>query len=137
MVDALKEAHRILRPRGILVDARPDSRVLAYAEHQVGRGEYRRAGMIATANTELVNDRASDRAGATAVRSGWFRSLRAGRFWHHLLFEDRPAMQRYLDDHPRLVHRVRWTADAAKRQRWEHDPWAIRRAVRHELFERI
>ncbi len=121
MVDALKEAHRILRPRGILVDARPDSLVFARAEHQVG----------------LIDDRSSDRAVATAVRRGWFRSLRAGRFWHRVLFEDRPALQRYLDDHARFVHRVRWMVDAAKRRRWEQDPWAIRRAVRFELLERI
>jgi hypothetical protein len=137
MVDALHEAHRILRPRGILVDARPDSRVFAYAEHQVGKGTYRSAGAIATAREELVNDRVSDRAIATAVESGWFRSRRAGRFWHRVLFEDRPSMQRYLSDHARFVHRARWTVDAAKRQRWEEDPWAIRRPVRYELFERI
>jgi hypothetical protein len=35
------------------------------------------------------------------------------------------------------VHRVRWTIDPTKRRRWENDPWAIRRAVRYELFERI
>ncbi|MDP9281382.1 MAG: hypothetical protein M3P38_04725 [Chloroflexota bacterium] len=137
MVDALKEAHRILRPRGILVDARPDSRLFAHAEHQGAKGKYRPAGVIATARAELVNDRTSDRAVATAVRNGWFRSLRASRFWHRVLLEDRPALQRYLDDHPRLVHRVRWMVDAAKRRRWEDDPWAIRRAVRYELLERI
>ncbi len=136
MVDALKEARRILRPRGLLVDARPDSRVFAYAEHRTAT-TYRRAGVIATSREELANDRTSDRAGATAALQGWFRSLRAGRFWHRVLFEDRPAMQRYLDDHARFVHRVRWTADAAKRRRWDADPWAIRRAVRYELFERI
>ena len=38
MVDALKEAHRVLRPRGILVDARPDSRVVAYAERETANG---------------------------------------------------------------------------------------------------
>ncbi len=137
MVDALKEAHRILRPRGILVDARPDSLVFARAEHQVGRGTYRQAGAIATAHDALVDDRASDRAVATARRNGWFRSLRVGRFWHRVLLEDRPALQRYLDDHARFVHRVRWMVDAAKRRRWEQDPWAIRRAVRFELLERI
>ena len=42
MVDALKEAHRILRPRGILVDARPESRVFAYAEREDAKGKYRR-----------------------------------------------------------------------------------------------
>ncbi len=137
MVDALKEARRILRPRGILIDARPESRIPAYAEHQSERGAYRRAGVIATAREELVNDRSADGAAATAVSNGWFRSLRAGRFWHRVLFEDRPAMQRYLDDHLRFVHRVRWMVDATKRRRWERDPWAIRRAVRYEVFERI
>ena len=137
MVDALKEAHRVLRPRGILIDARPDSRVFAYAEHQSAKGTYRSAGAIATARAELVNDRSSDRAVTTAVANRWFRSLRAGRFWHRVLFDDRPSMQGYLADHPRLVHRVRWTVDAAHRRRWEADPWAIRRAVRFELFERI
>lgn len=137
MVDALKEAHRILRPRGVLVDARPDSRVFAYAERRTATGTYRQAGVIATARPELVNDRTSDRAVATAVRAGWFRSLRTGRFWHRVLFEDRPAMQRYLDDHARFVHRVRWMVDPATRRRWETDGWAIRRGVRHELLERI
>lgn len=137
MVDALKEAHRILRPRGILVDARPDSRVLAYAERQGPTGSYRPAGSIATSRVEHTNDGTSDRALATAVRRGWFRSLRASRFWHRVLFEDRPAMQRYLDDHPRFVHRVRWSVDPARRRKWDRDPWAIRRGVRFELLERI
>ena len=137
MVDALKEAHRILRPRGILIDSRPDSRVFAHAEHQGAKGKYGPAGVIATAAEEHTNDRSSDGAVATAVRSGWFRSLRASRFWHRVLFEDRPAMQSYLGDHARFVHRVRWKVDAPKRRRWEEDPWAIRRAVRYELFERI
>ena len=137
MVDALKEAHRILRPRGILVDARPDSRVFAYAEHQVGNDKYRSAGLIATGHEELVNDRTSDRAVVKALGSGWFRSRRVGRFWHRVLFRDRPSMQQYLADHARFVHRVRWMVDAPKRRKWEQDPWAIRRAVRYELFERI
>src|SRR6266550_2827157 len=115
MVDALREARRILRPRGILVDARPDSRVVAYAEHGTATGTYRQAGVIATSHEELVNDRSSDDAVATAVGSGWFRSRGAGRFWH----------------------RVRWRVDPATRRRWDEDPWAIRRAVRHERFERL
>ena len=137
MVDALKEAHRIVRPRGILVDARPDSRIFAYAEHQVGKGKFRAAGVIATAREELVNDRTSDRSIVKAVRSGWFRSRRAGRFWHRVLFDDRSSLQLYLDDHLRFVHRVRWKVDAPRRRKWEEDQWAIRRAVRYEVFERI
>src|SRR6266545_2347644 len=41
MVDALRQAHRVLAPRGILVDARPDSHVLAHAEHVFAPGRYR------------------------------------------------------------------------------------------------
>jgi hypothetical protein len=136
MVDALKEAHRILRPRGTLIDARPDSRVFGYAERETAKGKYRQAGVIATARGASTDDRASDRAAAAAAGQGWFRSLRAGRFWHRVRFDDRPALQRYLDDHARFVHRVRWMVDPATRRRWDDDPWAIRRAVRYELFER-
>jgi len=136
MVDALKEARRILRPHGTLVDARPDSRVFAYAECRGATGTYRKTGVIATAREALTDDRASDRAIATAERKGWFRSLRAGRFWHRVLFEDRSAMQRYLEDHARFAHRVRWTVDAAKRRRWYSDGWAIRRAVHYEILMR-
>ena len=136
MVDALKEARRILHRHGTLVDARPDSRVFAYAECRGATGTYLKTGVIATARETLKDDRTSDRAIATAERNGWFRSLRAGRFWHRVHFEDRSAMQRYLDDHARFVHRVRWTVDAAKRRRWNSEGWAIRRAVRYELLMR-
>jgi len=137
MVDALNEARRVLRPRGILIDARPESRLYAYVERQTAAGTYRQAGTIATARETLVDDRSSDRAVASAVRKGWFRSLRAGRFWHRVLFEDRGGMQTYLDEHARFVHRVRWMVDPATRRRWDADPFAIRRAVRYELFERL
>jgi hypothetical protein len=137
MVDALKEAHRILRPHGILVDARPESRIVAYAERATAKSKYRQAGVIATAREELANDRTSDRAVATAVENGWFRPRRAGRFWHRVLFDSRRALQEYLDDHLRFVHRVRWMLPAATRRRWENDPWAIRRAVRYEILERV
>jgi hypothetical protein len=137
MVDALEEAHRVLRPRGLLVDARPESRVLAQAEHQVKGGAYRQAGVIGTARDTLGDDRASDRAVAAAVRRGWFRSLRRGRFWHRVPFEDLTGLQEYLDEHLRFVHRVRWMVDLASRRRRRNDPWAIRRAVRYELLERI
>ncbi|HEV8229782.1 MAG TPA: hypothetical protein VGQ86_07480 [Candidatus Limnocylindria bacterium] len=93
--------------------------------------------MIATARDTLGDDKASDRAVATAVRRGSFRSLRRGRFWHRVLFEDLAAMQQYLDEHLRFVHRVRWMVDTPSRRRWRNDPWAIRRAVRYELLERI
>ncbi len=136
MVDALHEVHRVLAPRGVLVDARPDSRVIAYAEHVIGRG-YRRAGTIRTATDELANDRASDRAITHVVREGIFRRRRAGRFWHRVPFEDRGALERYLREHLRFEHHARWTMSVTERRRTKEDPFVIRRAVRYALLERI
>ena len=136
MVDALHEVHRVLAPRGILVDARPDSRVLAVAEHVTPRG-HGRIGTINTSSGELVNDRASDRAVARVVREGLFRRRRHGRFWHRVPFEDLAALTQYLREHLRFAHRATWTIDAAKRRRIQSDRFVIRRAVRYELLERL
>src|SRR6266851_4240525 len=88
MVDALAEIHRFLAPGGTLVDARPDSRVLAYADRRKPRG-FQRFGVVKTNRLELANDRASDRAVARVVREGLFESKRRGRFWHLVPFGTR------------------------------------------------
>ena len=135
MVDALHEVHRVLAPRGLLVDARPDSHVLAHAEHVTPRGP-RSIGTIRTARVELGNDKASDRAIARVKREGIFDSRRAGRFWHRVPFDDLSALVEYLRDHLRFEHRVRWTVDAKTRRRIGDDRFTIRRAVHFELLDR-
>src|SRR5881409_490121 len=103
MVDALREAWRAVRRGGLLVDARPDSRILARVEHG-GR-------VVATVRThaeELANDAMSDRAVARVRREGLFRRVRAGRFWHRLDFADRAALDVYLAEHLRFHHRADW-----------------------------
>lgn len=135
MVDALHEVHRVLAPRGILVDARPDSRVLAYAERRRGEG-FQRYGVVNTARLERANDRASDRAIERVVREGIFRPVRRGRIWHRVPFESLAALRLYLWEHLRFVRRARWTVDAATRRRHANDPFVIRRAVRYELLVR-
>src|SRR6266850_170523 len=135
MVDALKEVHRVLAPRGIAVDARPDSRVLARAE-LVTAGGHRRVGTINTAAVELVNDRLSDRAVARVVRERLFRRRRKGWFWHRVPFDDLAGLVQYLREHLRFVHRARWTVDAATRRRIKDERFTIRRAVRYELLKR-
>lgn len=127
MVDALHETHRVVRKGGIVVDARPDSRVLARVE-RVGRS----LGTIGTRRETAGDDVLSDRALATVKRERLFTSLRAGRFWHHIRFADRAELEGYLHDHLRLAHQVRWTTrpDTA-------EPLEIVRAVRYELLRRV
>jgi hypothetical protein len=134
MVDALREVHRVLAPRGTLVDARPDSRVLAYAERRTERG-FQRFGVIRTNRVELASDRASDRAVALLKREGLFASKRRGRFWHRVAFASLGDLRQYLTEHLRFVHRASWTVDEATRRRHANDPFVIRRAIRFEILE--
>ena len=136
MVDALHEVHRVLASRGVLVDARPDSRVLAYAERRMPK-RFQRFGTIRTSSVELVNDRVSDRAVTRVVREGIFSRGRRGRFWHRVPFDDLAELRRYLSEHLRFVKRAEWTVDVATRRRHAHEPFAIRRAVRYELLQRL
>lgn len=136
MVHALGEIRRVLKPSGILVDARPDSRVLAVAERRRQRG-YQRFGTINMSRIERANDRASDRAIAHVVRDGLFRSRRRGRFWHLVHFENLAELRQYLSEHQRFVHRARWVVDAATRRRFAGERFVIRRAVRYEILEAV
>ena len=134
MVHALGEIHRVLAPGGTLVDARPDSRVPAYAERRKPRG-FQRFGVVKTSRLEVANDRASDRAIARMVREGLFKRMRRGRFWHLVPFSSLAELRKYLSEHLRFVHRAEWIVDAATRRSNSNDQFVIRRAVRYELLE--
>jgi hypothetical protein len=134
MVDALVEIHRVLAPGGILVDARPDSRVAAYAERRKPRG-FQRFGVVKTNRLEIANDQASDRAIARVVRKGLFKRRRGGRFWHLVPFAGLAELRTYLSEHLRFVHRAEWVVDLETRKRHSNDQFVIRRAVRYELLE--
>ena len=136
MVDALGEIHRVLAPGGILVDARPDSRVQAYAERRKLRG-FQRFGVVKTSRLEVANDRASDLAIARVVREGLFKRTRRGRFWHLVPFGSLTELRKYLSEHLRFVHRAEWIVDGATRRRHSNEPFVIRRAVRFELLEAL
>lgn len=131
MVDALHEARRVLRPEGLLVDARPDSRVHARLEH-----EGRVVGVIRTQAGARGDDLASDRGVARVKRDRVFRRVRAGRLWHRIPFESLAALRTYLADHLRFEHAVSWTpASRSARRRWRDDPFVVVRAIRFELLQ--
>jgi hypothetical protein len=136
MVDALGEVHRVLAPGGVLVDARPDSRVPAYADRRKQRG-FQRFGVVETSRLELANDKAADRAIARVVRESLFKRRRHGRFWHLVPFSSLAELRIYLREHLRFVHRADWVVDAETRKRHADDQFVIRRAVRYELLEAL
>jgi len=136
MVHALREVHRVLAHGGILVDARPDSRVFAYAERRKARG-FQRFGLVSTSRLERANDRASDRAIARVVRERLFKRGRRGRFWHRVPFNDLAELRQYLWEHLRFVRRAKWVVDASTRKRFANEPFVIRRAVRYELLDAL
>ena len=128
MVDALQEAHRILVPRGVFVDARPDSRVAARVRARRARG--RVIGTIGTQRPTKTDDHMSDRAIREVLRRKLFRSRRRGRLWHAIPFEDSSELNDYLTDHLRFSKRVRWLVPAARRSA----PLFVERAVRFEIL---
>ena len=130
MVDALGEARRILVDGGVLVDARPDSRVAARVRSVGARGTI--IGTIGTQRETKTDDQLSDRAVRDVLRRGLFRSRRRGRIWHAIPFEDRSELQDYLSDHLRFSRRVSWRVSAAKRD----GRLVVERAVRFEILER-
>jgi hypothetical protein len=134
MVHALGEIHRVLKPGGVLVDARPDSRVLAFAERRTSRG-FQRFGLVRMAGDAVGDDLVSDRAIAHVLREGLFKSRRRGRFWHRVPFDNLADLRQYLAEHLRFAHRARWIVDLQTRRRYANDPFVIRRAVRYELLE--
>ena len=135
MVDALREVHRVLAQGGVLIDARPDSRVLAFAERRKTRG-FQRFGLVRTSTTEVANDRASDRAVESVVREGLFRRKTNGRFWHRVPFDNLADLRQYLWEHLRFVRRASWVVDEQTRKRHADEPFVIRRPVRYGILHR-
>jgi len=131
MVDALREAHRILVPHGAFVDARPDSRVTARVRAESARG--RVIGTIGSQRPTKTDDHLSDRAVREVLRRKIFRSRRRGRLWHAIPFEDSAELNDYLRDHLRFSRRVQWSVPAARRA----TPLFVERAVRFEILEKM
>lgn len=130
MVDALRRAHRALKPRGILVDARPDAtrvpRILA-------KGRIR-ARLEQTEDADQ-RDASSDRAVAAVKEAGLFRALESGRVWHVNTVGDLAALDDYARNSCRYEGYVR--GDRAHLLPYRKGPLVLRRAIKFEVLERL
>jgi hypothetical protein len=122
MVHALRQAHRVLKPRGLLIDLRP-----APTHRRVGivsGGRYRRLG---TTHEPLDLDRAAEGAVRRVRRSGLFR-LEAGIRFDCRRVMDTPAdlrawasemvARRAAPSHENLIRRVERAFGRARTHRW-------------------
>src|SRR5262245_30344880 len=122
MVHALRQAHRVLKPGGMLIDLRP-----APAHRRVGivsGGRYRRLGIT---RESLDLDRAAERAVRYVRRTGLFRLETARRFDCRRVM-DTPAdfrawvsemvARREAPPHDWLIRRVERAFGRARSRRW-------------------
>ncbi len=113
MVHALTEAHRVLRPEGVVVDLRPDRdpgnsrtrRILVVFQWD---GRRARVGLMHESAEYCADYLASDRAVARVLQDGPFLLERSEMFWLRTHFRDLAALERYLQ--------MEWTATTLPRQ---------------------
>lgn len=130
MVDALRSAHRAVRPRGLVIDARPDA---SRPPRVVADGRTR--GRIAQSADADERDAASDSAVDRVVRDGLFRRRGSGHLWHLSRFADLAELDAYLSDSARYSGYERGTRRALTPFR--RGPLDLRRAIKFEVLQRV
>jgi|SRR6266498_3508767 hypothetical protein len=75
MVHALREAHRVLKPDGLLLDLRPGP-----VHRRVGIEVYGHYEQLAIMGEKLDDDRAANRAVAEVIQAGLFRRVSQVQF---------------------------------------------------------
>jgi hypothetical protein len=129
MVDALHEARRTLRPKGTLIDLRPDS---AHPP-RVFRGR-REIGNLYERRSAEVDNHLSDRAVARLVREGSLKRLRKGHFWYEIPHVDLAALDQFVASSRRIGGYTRGTHAALKTD--PDRPIVLRRALAYGIYER-
>jgi hypothetical protein len=130
MVDALHEAHRVLRPGGLLIDARPDGSRLP---RLLAAGRVR--GHLVQDSCADEYDTSADRAVARAVRRRLFRLIETGRVWHQATFAGLAKLEDYLHGSSRYS---RCPADTRGRLIPHRDrPITMRRAIKFSVLRRL
>jgi SAM-dependent methyltransferase len=112
MVHALEEAHRVLRPGGVLLDIRP-----AAAHRRVGLGEDRGWRRVGVMREPLEEDRRADRAVARMIRRGLFRRTR----------REQVLLERVMDG---IEDFHVWMAEFNQRRILASHAWLVRRLER-------
>lgn len=130
MVDALRRAHRALKPRGLLFDARPDARRIPRV---IARGRVR-AHLKQTEDGDQ-RDAASDEAVERVRAAGLFRSVRSDWIWYESRVGDLSALDEYARSSSRYQGFRR--GERAKLLPFKDEPLSLRRAIRYEVLERI
>jgi hypothetical protein len=112
MVHALYEAHRVLKPNGILVDLRP-----AAAHRRVGVTQADGYRLLWVMRETFDDDRAADRAVKEVISEGRFKAEGRTRF----------ACYRIMDS---LVEFQEWLIDFVKLGKLPSHDWLVQRVER-------
>lgn len=130
MVDALKRAHRAVKERGLVIDARPDARRLPRV---LVRG--RTVTTLVQSEDADQRDAQADRAIESVTRDGLFRSLELGWIWHRSTVGDLRA----LDDYVRNSSRYGGYERGGRARIAKHPTasFVLRRAIKFEVLERL
>jgi hypothetical protein len=112
MVHALREAHRVLRSGGILIDLRP-----AAVHRRVGVGRNRRWRLVGVMRETFEEDRAADQSVAQVVRDGLFRRGAHAEF----------LLEREMDT---LDDLRTWLTEFGQRRALATHDWLIRKVAR-------
>ncbi len=118
MVHALRDAHRVLSPHGLLIDLRP-----SHFHRRAGVGLGRSWRLVGVLRESLEDDYASDSAIDTVIRRGFFRPVSRHSF----------DLDRVMDtvDEFRL-----WIEDLSRREKYGDHNWLIRRLQRAQASPR-
>lgn len=93
MVHALTEAHRVLKPNGILIDLRPAAR-----HRRAGLGEGKGWKQVGVMRENFDDDIASDRAVKQIIREGLFRQEKFVKFDLDRVMDTLQDFRAWLDD---------------------------------------
>jgi hypothetical protein len=114
MVDALREAHRVLAPSGTVIDVRPITARVVIEVVTAGRADW---SAEVDAYGAAEDDASADAAVRQAVSGGWFACQRSDRFDFEVYCDTAADLKAYVEKGRRMRDANISYADLEKRQR--------------------